>query len=457
MVASGRAYFIWLAWFATLAVAAFGCRQPTELTVDVSTTAACADVVSTNLVVGALGDDLENKSASTSTHDCSASGELGSIVLYPSGADDGEVAFKVVTGIKQSADACVGPDYRGCIVARRSLRYQPHTAIVVHVEMDVACLNVPCGELETCKSGSCVPARCADPASCSDQPDATAPDASTSDGEVDAPDDAGRDGDAAPPPDTGPDAIPCPPCGDNQECKAGVCTCKPSPCTAVGQAVCTGPAVRATCAKDSDHCIVPSLESACTGVAVCAEGTCACPAGGCTLGSKRCSADGKAVLVCQLDVPGGCPIFVPSPMPADACNDHQQCVTMGAMATCACNPEAPCLHPGSTCNAATNTQTTCATDDRGCPFLSASVMCSTSHPCMGGACMCPGGSCVIGSAICSATPGHLSPCVNDGTGCGMHGADVACTSPQATCSAGACVCPTVCTLGSRRCGTTAQV
>jgi hypothetical protein len=143
---------------------AVSCRQPTQLTVEISTNVACQHVGGTNIIVGQLPGDLEKNPASTSTRACSGGGgneTIGSIVLLPSGAEDGAIAFKIVLGIDKSADDCA-PSYANCIVARRSLLYLPHEATTVHVDLDLDCAGVPCGESMTCQQGACMPAACAD-------------------------------------------------------------------------------------------------------------------------------------------------------------------------------------------------------------------------------------------------------------------------------------------------------
>jgi hypothetical protein len=134
------------------------CRDPAELTIAVSTDAKCSDVGSTTITVGHL-NDIETQAATSSTTACNPSdGSIGTLVITPSGSDTDLVAFKVVTGIRQGAEQCTAPDYKGCIVARRAIQYIPHTPLRVDVPMDLSCLDVPCGATNTCVNGNCVPA-----------------------------------------------------------------------------------------------------------------------------------------------------------------------------------------------------------------------------------------------------------------------------------------------------------
>jgi hypothetical protein len=141
------------------------CREPTVVVVDVKTTAACSDVGSTTVTVGHLGE-VESKFATSSTDGCEGAGSIGRVVVQPSGSNDDELAVKVITGIRQSADQCHEPDYKGCIVSRRAIRYSPHTSLRLVVTMDLACKDVPCGATQTCVHGDCRSAAIADPSKC---------------------------------------------------------------------------------------------------------------------------------------------------------------------------------------------------------------------------------------------------------------------------------------------------
>jgi hypothetical protein len=155
----------WLAFGVSLGgAAASGCLDPTQLMVDVRTNALCSDVGSTAITAGNLGQ-IESSPPSSVTRDCNG-GELGTLVVAPSGSKDDVVAFKVVMGIRKDAESCAAPDYKGCIVARRGLHYVKHMSLKVNVLMDLACEGIPCNETETCRAGACVPATIADPGAC---------------------------------------------------------------------------------------------------------------------------------------------------------------------------------------------------------------------------------------------------------------------------------------------------
>jgi len=182
------------------------CREPTQVTLEISTDAECTDVRGTTIGVGKLVA-LENKPAVAETAACSSSGRIGSLVVVPSGDKDEEVTIRVVTGVGKSPEACVNDGFKGgCIVARRTMRYLPHTPLNLPIEMNVDCLDIPCEATETCFKGQCVSPKI-DPVKCdlgACRP--TAGDGGAPDGDVDAGVDAEPDVSVDAAPDASPDA-----------------------------------------------------------------------------------------------------------------------------------------------------------------------------------------------------------------------------------------------------------
>src|SRR5690349_11929050 len=84
---------------------AVSCRAPTEITIVLSTDVPCADLRGTSITVGRLGE-IEAKAATTSSTFCDASGDLGALVVVPSGGNGDEVAIKLVAGLGKDADGC---------------------------------------------------------------------------------------------------------------------------------------------------------------------------------------------------------------------------------------------------------------------------------------------------------------------------------------------------------------
>jgi hypothetical protein len=160
-----------LAAFAILAVV--GCRQPTEVVLEISTDVPCSDVPVTEIRTAKVAVDSRAPAARTSA--CEPGGRVGSLVLVPDGDDGDPVAVKVVTAFSgMTTERCASDgDGLGCIVARRELHFVPHTKLVVPVAMRADCENKYCPPSQTCLHGACVPAAvdptvCAGPGGCPD-------------------------------------------------------------------------------------------------------------------------------------------------------------------------------------------------------------------------------------------------------------------------------------------------
>lgn len=144
---------------ATSTIAAFGgaCLEPTQVTLRVTSNVPCELSKGTAFSGGKLGV-VERAKPSTVTMDC-RDGEIGTLVATPSGDKDSNVAFVVVQGVDRPAEECAANGYKGCIVQRRSVSYQPHTPLTIPIAMRLICKDVACDEFTTCaRSGKCVPA-----------------------------------------------------------------------------------------------------------------------------------------------------------------------------------------------------------------------------------------------------------------------------------------------------------
>ncbi len=180
-----------------------GCREPTEVTLRISSDANCTDlrgVAISAAVDSRLAEDRSASSPGTVTRAC-ASGYIGTIVVTP--AETGSTAAIVVTaGVLAPAEECKPPSYKGCIVARRRFAFVDHTPLTIPIGLEVDCRDVPCDAVTTCLHGKCVDARigcddrgCGEVGGGSVTPDGGAPDGAISDG---SPDGARSDaGDAA--------------------------------------------------------------------------------------------------------------------------------------------------------------------------------------------------------------------------------------------------------------------
>ncbi len=105
--------------------------------------------------VGEPGLDVETKAPALTSTSCDASGQVGSLVVVPTGSDSGRVGIRVVAGLTRNPEDCASVDYDGCIVARRSLTYLPHQEQTVVIDLTVDCAGNPCDINHTCVDGSC--------------------------------------------------------------------------------------------------------------------------------------------------------------------------------------------------------------------------------------------------------------------------------------------------------------
>jgi alpha-tubulin suppressor-like RCC1 family protein len=153
------------------AIAALGCRAPTEIRVTIATDIPCAELEGVAITV-ATPSRVDGEAPATVTNDCDGSGNIGSIVVLPAASDDEDVAINVVAGRGLDVSQCVAPDYgphdsrTGCIVARRSLHFVSHSPLDLPIELRGVCVGEPCIPGQTCDLGSCVPAQVTDPSQC---------------------------------------------------------------------------------------------------------------------------------------------------------------------------------------------------------------------------------------------------------------------------------------------------
>lgn len=148
-----------------MAVVVFGllasCREPTQITLELSTDIGCKDLGDTSIYVGTAHELARPLSALTPaavTKGCidAQPGHIGAIVVLPSGSDDERVSLRVVTGRRTSN--CTTDLRSGCIEARRSLGFVPHTPLRLPVMLSQSCENVVCDNAaDTCLDGRCVP------------------------------------------------------------------------------------------------------------------------------------------------------------------------------------------------------------------------------------------------------------------------------------------------------------
>jgi hypothetical protein len=146
------------ATFAVSLLLLSSCRDATQITLNVRTNVPCTDQGAWQGVavyVGRPGSDVEQVSPTLVTRDCDEQGNVGSLVVVPSADKDEEVGLRVVAGLSQNPEQCEEQDYEGCIVARRTVRFNPHASLELDVELTSDCVSIGCSAELTCVSGSC--------------------------------------------------------------------------------------------------------------------------------------------------------------------------------------------------------------------------------------------------------------------------------------------------------------
>jgi hypothetical protein len=129
------------------------CASPTQILVDVYSDVACSMGAEVALVAADSPVAVTLKAPVTTSHGCdTTSHHVGTAVLQPSGPNDGEIAFAVVTRNDEGTpDNCAqSPTPSGCIVARRQLRFAAHATLHVRVDLHVSCLTTVCPIDQTC-------------------------------------------------------------------------------------------------------------------------------------------------------------------------------------------------------------------------------------------------------------------------------------------------------------------
>lgn len=155
------------------------CREPTAIVLEVTTDVPCADVVSgggIDVRIGAANSVETTPTSQFQTLQCEG-GRIGSLTIIPSGDDQDQVGLFVAVASKanpsieqgKSVD-CNSTDPGNCIVAKRVLRYLPHTQLKLPIHLGQACAGSNCPAGQSCdpSDGQCkADDKCiSDPQSC---------------------------------------------------------------------------------------------------------------------------------------------------------------------------------------------------------------------------------------------------------------------------------------------------
>jgi len=275
------------------------CLSATEIRLHISTNIACTEAMNWKGVAvyaGAPGS-VEHKEASFTTKSCDANGQVGSVVIVPSGEKDAELGLRVVAGITRNPEECAAHNYDGCIVARRSVRFSRHATLDLNFDLTSDCVGKGCDATHTCVDKICTDARSSSP----------------------------------PPVDTGEPTVRC---GDN-----GVV------CPTTGDVCCltadpTGTSTRGEC-MDPEQCPPTST------VLYCDDES------DCTASADDAGHPGMCLLMIQSDPSGIANAFVPSTASVAECLPYSGFLQRSALSLELCQSRAPCWHGTVGCIAST--------------------------------------------------------------------------------------------------------
>jgi hypothetical protein len=197
MIERARKWAVLSPIIAVAVAVAASCRDPTEVVLHVTTTSQCgtgAKQIGTTTIYVARDPEtaearMQSHSPEAQTSSCAAGGEIGTLVLTPSGSSGAVVIVAGVNG--KNPTECSENAFDDCIVARRSFSFAAHTPLHLPVVLDVDCAGVACDPNSTCEHGQCYASDvgcragqdCADP---EQQADGAVADVAAPDAELDA-------------------------------------------------------------------------------------------------------------------------------------------------------------------------------------------------------------------------------------------------------------------------------
>ena len=136
-----------------------GCADPTEIRLHIRTNLPCTDRATWKgvaIYVGPVGANIEQKAPALSTTTCDQYGQVGSLVVVPSGAKDAELSLRVVAGLSHNPEDCASYSYQGCVVARRAVRFDHHAALDLEIDLNSDCRDIGCDATHSCLNSVCI-------------------------------------------------------------------------------------------------------------------------------------------------------------------------------------------------------------------------------------------------------------------------------------------------------------
>lgn len=144
----------------TLLLAA-ACAEATQfelvLTTDIPCTMFRSAVINVATSVDSAQAQISDRIVDATTMNCKQISpdvaEIGNIFVVPGDGQSTDSIGAVVVRVGVDpvyAQDCLPPLYRGCVVAKRTFRYVPHTTLHLPIKAPLECLDFPCSSELTC-------------------------------------------------------------------------------------------------------------------------------------------------------------------------------------------------------------------------------------------------------------------------------------------------------------------
>lgn len=143
-------------FFVASLLALTGCREPTQITVQLVSDLPCDVLQNGGVSLSASSPGRAESSAPlVVSRECKTGpgNSMGTMVLVPSGEPGALVGIRAVAGVGKRAEDCKEPGYEGCVVARREVRFQENRALVMRIDLRAECEGNPCDPKSTCVAG----------------------------------------------------------------------------------------------------------------------------------------------------------------------------------------------------------------------------------------------------------------------------------------------------------------
>jgi formylglycine-generating enzyme len=141
-----------------VAAIAVSCLKPTEIQVSVTADPALCAALQTTIAAGEPGALVSVAETSARAAGCPgdpAKGDVGSIVVIPSGDRGAKIEVRVVAAVGKDPEACSPTSFDNCIEARRVLRFAKHQPLPLPVTLHASCIGKQCPDGSACVDGQC--------------------------------------------------------------------------------------------------------------------------------------------------------------------------------------------------------------------------------------------------------------------------------------------------------------